>query len=480
MTESSKAKYSEKITNKRILFYTLSGPISGLLFGFWGNIQFFAASLLLIPQFTITLIYLIYSIVDSSNDPILGYLTDRSKRYTAKYGKRFPWIMIGVVGGPIFLILCFVQVAVIKVDINGVVQNPEAVILTSVWLIIIMCTYETFMTLYEVSNSALYPDLFREQYQRRKVNAYSGIIGGIVTIVQAIFFPIIIAVFGGETSKTAFLGAVIIVVVIAYLLVLLYSKGVRESKEMKAFRVELDNAGKSTSSVNEIVVRVFKDKNWMAIVIAFFCWSIAGACIMMGLNFFVVHNLGLGIGYTAFPLLAASVVGVVFAPIWMKIAKKIGVRKAYLFSIILNSVMYFLIFFVKDIVGLTLVYAFGGIGISANYGVIFGLATAEAIDNAALKSGKREEGSYFGILRIFSAYSYVIQAFIFATVSSFTGYNAAFGANQTDLAKLGLNIQMSLIPMVINIIGVIFLVLMYKISKADAEANKEKLIEMGL
>jgi len=142
--------------------------------------------------------------------------------------------------------------------------------------------------------------------------------------------------------------------------------------------------------------------------------------------------------------------------------------------------MYLSIFFVKDIVGLTLVYAFGGIGISANYGVIFGLATAEAIDNATVRSGKREEGTYIGILRIFSAYSYTFQAFIFAIVGSITGYNAAFGTHQTELAKLGLNLQMSLIPMIINIIGVISLILMYKISKADAEANRDKLLEMGL
>jgi Na+/melibiose symporter-like transporter len=200
----------------------------------------------------------------------------------------------------------------------------------------------------------------------------------------------------------------------------------------------------------------------------------------MGLNFLVVHNLGLGIGFTALPLLAISVVSIIFAPIWAKTAKKIGVRKSYILSLILNSIMYLSIFFVNDIVGLTLVYAFGGIGISANYGIITGLATAEAIDNATVHSGKREEASFHGILRIFSAYSYTFQALIFAVVGGITGYNAAFGTNNTEFAKLGLNIQMSLIPMVINLIGIISLVLMYKISKTDAEANKEKLIEMGL
>ena len=50
MAESLKIKYSEKITTKRALFFSLSNVISGFLFTMWGQIQFFAAVVLLIPQ----------------------------------------------------------------------------------------------------------------------------------------------------------------------------------------------------------------------------------------------------------------------------------------------------------------------------------------------------------------------------------------------------------------------------------------------
>ena len=168
-------KYSEIITRKRMLRFALIAPVSGLLFGMWGNVQFFAVSALLIPQSLIWIIYLTYSFIDALNDPIIGYITDRSRKFTLKYGKRYLWIRIGVFLGPIFLILCFIPIS----------TNP---IVLTLWLIITMGIFETFLTLLEVSHNSLFPDLFREPQQRRKVSAYGGIIGG-ATSLERFSFP---------------------------------------------------------------------------------------------------------------------------------------------------------------------------------------------------------------------------------------------------------------------------------------------------
>ncbi|MFX1294813.1 MAG: MFS transporter, partial [Promethearchaeota archaeon] len=86
--------------------WAMGGPVTLLMVGMWGRIQYFSARILLIPQSIIFIIYLIYSTVDAVNDPLIGYFADRSTRFTEKYGKRFPWIIIGHLTQPIFLILC--------------------------------------------------------------------------------------------------------------------------------------------------------------------------------------------------------------------------------------------------------------------------------------------------------------------------------------------------------------------------------------
>ena len=304
-----------------MVLFQLNIIIGGILYAMWNRIQFFAVSLLLIPQFTIVLIYLVYSIVDGTNDPIIGYLNDRSKRFTEKYGKRFPWIMFGTVAAPIFLILCFIPVVVIQVDSKGNVINPDAVIIASLWLILLMCVYESFRTLSEVNINALIPDMYRGDKQRRKLGYIGQILGIIRSLLGAIMIPLLLVYFGGVTSVRAYLFTVITIVIISFILMIPFSIGAREPDDMKIFRADLDQKGKSTSPVKEVVTRVLKDRNWMAFTMAVFFWAIAGMCIVAGMDFFIVHYLGLDYSAIIFPSLMAIAGGIVSIPIFAKIIR---------------------------------------------------------------------------------------------------------------------------------------------------------------
>jgi GPH family glycoside/pentoside/hexuronide:cation symporter len=178
-----KTNFNVRTPHKSVKYWAwaFGGPIGLIMTNLWGRIQYFAANVLLISQITIFIIYLIYSTVDAFNDPILGFLADRSTRFTEKYGKRFPWILIGRIIQPIFLILCFIP-------ISQYVNDPDNVILSIVWLIIMMCLYETFGTISEINQSALFPDLFRTQNERSKSIRASQII----TIIYQVFVPAII------------------------------------------------------------------------------------------------------------------------------------------------------------------------------------------------------------------------------------------------------------------------------------------------
>jgi GPH family glycoside/pentoside/hexuronide:cation symporter len=39
---------------------------------------------------------IIFVIYDALNDPLVGYLLDKNTRLTRKWGRRFPWIVIGI------------------------------------------------------------------------------------------------------------------------------------------------------------------------------------------------------------------------------------------------------------------------------------------------------------------------------------------------------------------------------------------------
>lgn len=459
----------EEISTKKILGFSLQAPMTALLFMMWGNLQFYATSVLFIPPFVVTLIFLIYSLVDAFNDPMIGYFTDRSKKFTARFGKRFLWIAVGGSIGPIFIILSFVQVA----DISAVVTN-------AIWLIIMMVVYESFLTFFEVNHASLYPDLFRDDTSRRKAVAIGAMIGGIVTIIFSVISPIILAIFGGALSQPAYLIRTIIFVFLAYLFFIPYLRSIRESKERKEFRVGLDQAGRSSSPFKEVLKNIFKDKIWVGLIFSFLLWATAGACMLYGMNYFLIYYLDMPIQFGAIPSLGYALFTIIFTPIWTTLAKKIGIRKTYLITLTLHTFIYVFFFFVSNYTGLIIVTSLAGIPAAANFGVIAILARAAAIDNTAVKTSRREEGSFLGIFRVFTAFTYFLQVSIFTIVGAITGFDANIIPSIDPVVKQGLNLQMSLIPMVLNILAILIIYFTYKITKEQAQTNKTRLEELNL
>lgn len=457
------------VSTKKIVGYALLSPATTMLFLMWGNLQFYATSVLFIPPVIVTLIFLIYSLVDAFNDPIIGYFTDRSKKFTARFGKRFFWILVGGLLGPIFLILSFVQTG----DISAVVTN-------AIWLIIMMVVYETFLTFLEVSHASLYPDLFRDNSSRRKAGAFGAMIGGGVQIVFSFISPILLMILGGALYQPAYLIRTIIFVVIAYLVMIPYILNIRESKERKEFRVGLDQTGKTSSPFGEVLKNMFKDKTWVGLIFSYLLWGTAGACMLYGMNYFLIYYLNYPIEYGAVISLAYGVITVVFTPIWTTIAKRVGVRKTYLISLTLHNFIYIAFFFVTSYPGLLIVTPLAGIPTAANFGVIATLARAEAIDNSVVKNNKREEGSYLGILRVFTAFTYFFQVALFTIVGVITGFDASVIPATDPIVKQGLNLQMSLVPLVLNVLATLILYFTYTITKEQGLANKNRLKEMGL
>jgi GPH family glycoside/pentoside/hexuronide:cation symporter len=452
--------------------------ISILAYSLWSKLEFYMINTLLIPWVVVAFIFLIYSIIDAVNDPILGYLTDKSTKLTKKWGKRYPFILIGILTFPILLIVQFLPIGKVNVGIEGSILNPGKLLLISIYLIVTMGLYETFLTLYEINHEALLPDMIRDSRIRTKLGGVSTFFFMFGQLLGSIMIPILIGVFGGEDQAISFILTAIVIDIIVYALIFLYKKGIRETPEMKDFRAKLDKQGKHTSPILKVLKRSMGDKNWVSIIIVFLTWSIGILSLLNGLNYLIVNGLGRGIEDTAIPLMAAVIVTIISIPLWLKLTNRFGTKKAFLIGNILTILSQLLLFFLaENYLTIIISFGFGGLGLGAYQMIIYTLRS-EGIDHLILKAAKREEASYQGILRVVSAFSKFFQTLIFAIVAGITGFVAATTA--TNLAAFGLKIQMSLIPMVIGIIGAVIFFLFYDISKKKAIENKNKIIELGL
>ena len=101
-----------------------------------------------------------YAIWDAFNDPLLGYLSDRPFRFTKKWGRRFPWIVVGFIPMLIAFILIFSPP-----NVNA--QEQPWVIFG--WLVFTLCPFDTCETFFTMNFYSLYPDKFRTNEERRKL-----------------------------------------------------------------------------------------------------------------------------------------------------------------------------------------------------------------------------------------------------------------------------------------------------------------------
>jgi GPH family glycoside/pentoside/hexuronide:cation symporter len=466
MTSIGEISKYEPFSNKRMMTFALNLVILNTLWGLRNWIQLYAAKALGIPILYVLMIFGIYVIWDAINDPMTGNLLDRSSKFTSKYGKRFPFIIIGVFGALLCLILLFLPVT----------SDP---LLAAFWILFVIVIYDAFQTMYELSISGLIVDRFRDQKQRVKLGTFSHILAGIASVLTALFIPLLLEMYGGVSNSRAYFFMALTVIIALIIIAIPQILSTREPKEMIELRTRLNAEGKSYSPPKEMIIRAFKDRNWVGVNIAYVIWVVEIGCVTVGLGFYIVDALGLPISMAAFPSLLFILVSFAVVPIWMKLAKKLGSRKTYFYALILTAISTASLIFASNYTIVLIIAAFGGLG-HGGQGVILNALTSEAIDNATLSSGKREESSYHGILRFFSATGIFWQVLIFAIVGTITGYDPALGTKNSDFAKLGLNLQMSLIPATLMVIGALIFFKLYTVTKDLAIENKQKLIDLDL
>ena len=466
MSSSIEIMKYEPFSNKRMVAYSLNTVILSLMWSIRNWIQLYAAKAMGIPILYVLFVFGVYVVWDAFNDPLAGNLLDRNTKFTSKYGKRFPFIVIGIIGACLCLTLLYIPVSF----------DP---LMAAFWILFIIILYDAFQTIYELSVHSLTVDMFRDQEQRVKLSTFSHIIAGIGSISIWIVIPTLLGIFGGETNPGAYFFMALFIVFIILMMAIPHIWSVREPEEMKRLRSKLNAEGKSTSPPQEVIIRAFKDRNWVGFIIAYVTWIVEIGCVTVGLSFYLVDGLGLPITMVGLPVIAFLLVGFGVVPVWIKIAKKSGLKRSYFYALILTAISTASIIFATNYTLLVILAAIGGLG-HGGQGVILQAIYSEAIDNATLKSGKREESSYVGIMRFFSATAIFWQVLIFTIVGTITGYDPQLGTKNSDFAKLGLLLQMSLIPATLMFISSFIFFYLYTITKEIAVENKHKLIEMDL
>ncbi|MFX0058313.1 MAG: MFS transporter [Candidatus Heimdallarchaeota archaeon] len=441
-----------------LLWQIFNGIFGGFFYLFWEVV-------IGLDIWIITLAYTLYAVWNIVNDPLFGYLADRPKKFWSRYGKRYPWFIIGGIPSILFLAAIFVP---------PILDPVDAAWILFAWILISTCLFELFYTIIDLNHVALFPDKFRLDNDRRKAGFWRMFLGIIGTTVGFIIPPLLIDV----EEASSFAGMAWIFVIINLVIFAFSIPGHRESKSLKDRYVREQEKRESISFFKALKI-VITHKNFMVVILVFLMDGIIGASLTASVQYVVLYILEEPAS-SAILVLAPFILGVTVSLFpWLILAQKMkNNRRMLIIGVFLNTIGLLPFMFVQTTLGFILAALILGIG-----GGALRIGThpvlADAIDEAVVDSGKHIEGSFMGVYTFFIRFSLIAQGLIFAITHTLTGFDPESSA-QTDLALFGIRMHTALIPMILTFIALLIFVLVYDLRPEKTELIKEKLKELNL
>ena len=436
----------------------------GMCFGTW--VFFYYETEIGLNVWLTSIGFIIFAIYNAVNDPLIGYLTDRPFKFTKKWGRRLPWVIIGGVPWIFSYILLFTP--------PDVDPNSGALILF-VWLVVMTCLYDTFSSLFAVNFYSIFPDKFRGDSERRLASTLSTLVAALGTASGSII-PSLFVVFGERSTYTLQAGVVVIVCLIALLVAI---PGSREDQvRIDCYLESCEEDMERRPFFKEFKI-CLKHKNYMAYVLSFMFYTCLVVTMIGSIPYVARFVLGVEADDIML-IMAALLVGMfVSMPIWSMIANKTNNdRKTMIFAATFLTIATIPLFFINNYFIMILAIFIWGLG-EGGYWVMLSPVRSSVIDESVVMTGRRIEGIYQGFQTFVSRASLVAQALSFAIVHSLTGF-VETSDTQTDLAVFGVKIHFALLPMIFMIIATILLWRFYKLTPDKVKEVKEKLAEIGL
>ncbi len=462
----SELEKERSVSNLNMASYSMAEFIFMIFSGIFGSFFiFYWETEVGLNIWIVTLGYIIYAIWNSINDPLVGYFTDKPNKLWKKYGKRFPFIIIGGIPSIFMLALIFTPPYLDPITGAWIYFG---------WILLSSCMYELFYTIFQLSNAALFPDKFRSDNERRKAGFFRMGLGLVGTAVGLIIPPLFIS-YGDRQSYTNMAWIFVVLNLVFFLTII---PGHRESAQMRERYMQEPSAEKKLPFLKTMKI-VVTQKNFIVYMIVFLFDGIIGACLLGSIQYatkyILLEDPAMSIIVLAGFLLGS--LGSIF--FWLIFSQKLNNnRKMLIIGVFLNTIFLFPFMFVQGLLGFVIAAVILGIGGGA-LRIGRSPVLGDTIDEATVKSGQRLEGSYMGVYAFFVRFGLIGQILIFAIVHELTGFNADV-LIQTELALFGIRAHLALIPMILTLIGLVIFIFVYDLTPERTKEIKEKLKELNL
>ena len=418
-----------------------------------------------LPVIWITSGFILWSLWNSINDPLIGYLSDRTK---TKWGRRIPWMLGATIPLAIVMILLFTPPIALNSDI-----------INFIYFFIILVLFDTTYTAFNLNYNAV----FSEMYVTMEARSSTGkvrISFVMIALIFAFLLPTLIIedLLGGNPQTPATISKALgeyqltgiiaaVVIIITYFIILKW--GVKEPKY-------ISKDAETAMSFVKTLKTTFKNKTFLWFLIpALGTWIAINILPTLG-PLFMIHKLGVtDMELIGIVLALQFIVAAVSTPLWEWIRIKKGARMAGLIGIAAWIIPIIFFAFSINIEMVFIVQIFNGIGLGGGL-YFYDQCIAEIIDEDEVMHGTRRSGIYYAVLNFLIRLSAIINFILIGIVFSTTNWQE-YDPNPGVNTILGLQILMGVYPavvLVISWIGMYF----YPIKGEKLAENRRNLDEL--
>lgn len=414
---------------------------------------------------------ILYSLWNAVNDPLIGYITNRKAPLSKILGRRFPWIVIGLLSSAISFVLIF------SVPESWRMQASSRPLPVFLWMVLTICLFDGCYSLWEVNYQSVYPDKFRSQAIRTKAAAISTAVGVLGVAAGFVIPPLFFSY--GDVGSYLTSGWVVAAVTVGGILLLI--PGIHETKAMIArftrHQEQLREEPKQQHSFIPSMKRALRHRDLLAFIILLFLYQSGAMCMTSSVHYVGDYILNVPSSGTTM-IFAGMLIGtLVSIPGWALLAKRIGNnQRMLLITALVMSIFSFPMTFIDTILGFTIWMALWGLGFGG-FWTFMGPAMADIVDSIVVKDKRRDDGVLMGIRAFFMRFSYASQAVVFWLVHTLTNFNSD---PTSPAAKLGISLHMAAIPSLFFLLGAIVFYRMNTLDPQKIEENKRILATLDI
>ena len=412
--------------------------------------------------------FIIYAVWNMVNDPLLGFLTDKPRKWSKKYGLRFPWIVFA----GILQIICLFFVFWIP-DIGDPKSNPWPLFW---YMVLITCLLDTFYSIFHSNYVGVFPNIFRTPELRRKGSTITTLYAiSAQVLVLAIIIPMGIVL--GDPSS--YIRVALIICVILTVALIAFIPAIHESEELKMRYLQIYEFLETQKLPFFKLLKItFKQKNWV-IYITVFTLQITAEAFFMTSTFYFISDIlheDLAILTIMWTAMFLAVLPSIF--IWSWVAKKTEHTNVTTIGLIIMALGGFIFMVSTDLTGLIIAHICIGISAGAWASVLMSF-TSDCMDSVVNAADRHVEATLIGIRNFFNRIAYIIVGIVIAAIHIYTGYVPG-ASQQTELAQLGVRIHSGGITCLLLLVAAIIMLKFYDLKGDKKIALLESIKKKGL